>query len=229
MPAQSSRQNRAAAAPVFASAPFSAGPSVRVRTTRTSDSASGIAAQQSSSHGDHPERPQRRRARERAGEHRGVQRARALAPQPHRERALAGAPVGVDVAHVVDDEDRARQQPDGDRAAERLPWQRLDLDEVGADDGDDAEEQEHEQLAEALVSVGSRAARVQHAGEDRRRSDREQLRAGDGDQVGAARRPPAPKDAYVATSTWRGGTSPPAVTRTGPRRSSVSAPRRASE
>src|ERR1700739_1141618 len=38
-----------------------------------------------------------------------------------------------------------------------------------------------------------------------------------------------PNDTYVATSTWRGGTSPPAVTRTGPRRSSASAPRRASE
>src|SRR3954452_18274243 len=39
----------------------------------------------------------------------------------------------------------------------------------------------------------------------------------------------SPNATYVATSTWRGGTSPPAVTRTGPSRSSVSAPRRASE
>src|SRR3954453_22921803 len=38
-----------------------------------------------------------------------------------------------------------------------------------------------------------------------------------------------PKPPYGATRTCRGGMSPPAVTRTGPSRSSVSAPRRASE
>ena len=65
-------------------------------------------------------------------------------------------------------------RPDGHRAHERLPGQLLDLHEVGARDGDDAEEQEHEHLAEALVAVGARAARVEHA---RRGSTRRRPRA----------------------------------------------------
>ena len=55
----------------------------------------------------------------------------------------------------------------------------LHLDEVGAGDRDDPEEQEHEHLAEALVAVRPRAAGVEHAGEDRGGSDRQQLPAGD--------------------------------------------------
>ena len=59
----------------------------------------------------------------------------------------------------------------------------LGLDVVGAGDRDDAEEQEHEHLAEALVAVRARPAGVEHAGEDRRGADEQQLPAGDRDQV----------------------------------------------
>ena len=52
MPAESRRQKASCSWPVPASAPFSAGPSDRVRTTRTTGSASGIASSASSSHGD---------------------------------------------------------------------------------------------------------------------------------------------------------------------------------
>ena len=120
-------------------------------------------------------------------------------------------------------------RPDRHGAHERLPRQLLHLHEVGARDRDDAEEQEHEQLAEPLVAVRARAAGVEHAGEDRRRADREQLPAGDRDQVDAAQRPPGRTSRTSRAAPGCGGTRPPAVTRTGPRRSSVSAPRRASE
>ena len=45
MPAEYSRQKTSCVAPVFASAPLRLGPSVRSRTTRTTPTASGIAAQ----------------------------------------------------------------------------------------------------------------------------------------------------------------------------------------
>ena len=67
--------------------------------------------------------------------------------------------------------------PTGHGADERLPGQLLDLHEVGAGDGDDAEEEEHEQLAQPLVAVRARSAGVEHAGEDRGGADREQLPA----------------------------------------------------
>ena len=41
-----------------------------------------------------------------------VEAAGSLAAQPHREGHLSGPPVGVDVAHVVDDEDRGGEQAD---------------------------------------------------------------------------------------------------------------------
>ena len=106
-------------------------------------------------------------------------------PRRTGQRPLAGAAVGVDVAEVVDDKDRRGDQPDRDGERERLPVQVLDLDEVRAGDRDDPEEQEHEQLAEALVAVRLRAARVEHAGEDRGSADEQQLPARDGDQVRA--------------------------------------------
>jgi hypothetical protein len=72
--------------------------------------------------------------------------------------------------------------------------QRLDLHEVGPRDRDDAEEEEHEQLAEPLVAVGPRAAGVEHAGEDRRGADEQQLPAGGDDEVGAHEHRAAERD-----------------------------------
>ena len=60
------------------------------------------------------------------------------------------------------------EQADRHGEHEGLPRQLLDLHVVGAGHRDEAEEQEDEDLAEALVAVGPRAAGVEHAGEDRR-------------------------------------------------------------
>ena len=120
-------------------------------------------------------------------------------------------------------------RPTGHRAHERLPRQRLHLHEVRAGHGDDPEEQEHEQLAEALVAVRPRTAGVEHA---RRGSTPRRPPAAPGRRPRPDRRrrqPPARTSRTSPSAPGAGGTSPPAVTRTGPSRSSVSAPRRASE
>ena len=186
MPAESRRQNASWSWPVPASAPFSAGPSERVRTTRTTGSASGIGEQRE-------QQPRRQRAgqprdlrgHERPRDHRHVQDPRALAPQPHRQRPLARPPVGLEVAHVVDHEDRRGEQPDRHRQHQRLPLDPLDLREVRAGHRHDAEEQEHEHLAQPLVAVRPRPAGVEHARQDRRGADQQQLPARGRDQVRA--------------------------------------------
>ena len=179
-------RTRPAAGPVPASAPFSAGPSVREETVSISGGASGSAASVSSSQALSPPIAQVAAGAANASDHhRRVEQAGAVAAELDRERALAGAAVGVDVAHVVDDQDRRGEQADRHRQRVRLPAQLLGLDVVGPDDGDQAEEDEHEQLAEALVAVRPRAAGVEHAREDRRHADHEQLPAGDRRQVEA--------------------------------------------
>ena len=66
----------------------------------------------------------------------------------------------------------ADSNPTGTASSEGQPGQLLGLHVVRADHGDQAEEREHEDLAQALVSVGARAARVEDArpGSRRRRS-----------------------------------------------------------
>jgi len=103
----------------------------------------------------------------------------------HRQGALGGAAIGLEVADVVDDENRAGQQADRNRQRKGRPRQLLALHEVGARHRHDAEEQKHEQLAKALIAVGARAARVEHPGQDRGGPDGQQLRAGDCDQIAA--------------------------------------------
>ena len=194
-PRRAARRTPAAGVPVPASAPLSDGPSVRVRTTPTSGTASGSASQQSSSHGDSEPKTHGSGALTNAPhDHGDEQPSRALAPEPDRERPLAGAAVRLQVAHVVDHEDRAGQQADRHGEHERLPLELLDLDEVRAGDGDHAEEQEHEDLAEPLVAVRARPARVEHAGEDRRGADEQQLPAGGRDQVDAGEHGDAERD-----------------------------------
>ncbi len=202
---------------------------MRVRTIPTSLIARGTQSSESNSHGVIPPgEPEHGRCQECEREHRGVEGTGALAAESDRECLLACAPVGLQVAHVVDDQDRACDQADGYCACECLPGQFLNLHEVGARDRHDAEEQEHEHLAEALVAVGARAAGVEHAGEDRGGADGDQLGARDVDQVDATEHRKAEGDVGRKQNlAWR--TRPPAVTRTGPRRSSVSAPLRASE
>src|ERR687898_887087 len=61
---------------------------------------------------------------------------------PDGEGALARAAVGLDVAHVVDDQDRRDQAADREREPEREPVEAFELDEVGAVDRDQPEEEE---------------------------------------------------------------------------------------
>ena len=82
----------------------------------------------------------------------------------------------------------AASRPTGTARAKRLPRELLGLHVVGAGHGHQAEEEEHEQLAQALVAVGPRAARVEHARRDRHHADDQQLRPGD--RTPGRRRPP---------------------------------------
>ena len=110
--------------PVLASAPLSAGPSVRSRTIfgdRQRERDRQPRQQQPGVEALAAEQPRHRRGDERARQHPAVEPARAVAPEPHGQRALARPPVGLEVAHVVDDEDRRGQQPDRDRPARTPP------------------------------------------------------------------------------------------------------------
>ena len=120
------------------------------------------------------------------------------------------------------------EEADRDRQEHRQRVELLELHVVGAVDGDEAEEDEDEDLAEPLVSVGPRTARVEDARGDRERRRSRGSPAHHDRQVEAAATATA-KATQVATSTRLGATSPAAVTRTGPSRSTVSAPRLASE
>ena len=88
---------------------------------------------------------------------RGTQ-ARVGSPDSDGERVFPGTAVCLDVPDVVHHQDRCREATDRDREPERQPLELLELDEVGAVDGDEAEEEEDEQLAETGVAVGARAA-----------------------------------------------------------------------
>src|SRR5215204_1467303 len=117
-------------------------------------------------------RQERHRHRdERRPDEAGVEVPRALPAQPHGQRHLPGTAVGVDVAGVVDDEDRGGEAADRQGEPERQPVQVLELDVVGAVHGHQSEEEEDEELTQPRVAIRSRSTRVQHAGEDRGRTD----------------------------------------------------------
>ena len=125
-PAESSTQNTSCSMPVRASAPLSDGPSSAVAHDphdRRGERQRQPRQQQPRATGRSP--PSSHGERRGAGTRRRPSRAyspRARgAPEPHRERALAGAPVGLEVAHVVDHQDRRRQQADRHGEHERLP------------------------------------------------------------------------------------------------------------
>src|SRR6201999_143620 len=80
------------------------------------------------------------------------------ATHPHRRGVLARPPVGLQVAHVVDDEDRGGEEADGDREPEGQRRQFFGLHVEAAVDGDEAEEEE-EDLAAAGGAVGGGGAR----------------------------------------------------------------------
>ena len=92
----------------------------------------------------------------------------------------------------------------------------LELDVVGAVDGHEPEEQEHEHLAEAGVAVGPRAAGVEDAGGDRDGADGEDLRAGDGRQVDADAERRGERDPGRVRAPAAARSARTTVTRTGP-------------
>ena len=142
-------------------------------------------------------------------------RARA-APDAHRERPLAGDAVGVDVAHVVGEQDRARRQADGERTEPRRRRDRLVLHVRAADRRDEAEEHEHHHFAEPDVAVRLRAAGV---GRRRRRSRRRRRAAATGSRRATAPPPTTaatPKAINAALRTAAGDARPLATSRTGP-------------
>ena len=177
-PAETVRLKAASRAPVLASAWFSEGPSTRVSTGRAAGTTSGSERNPSAAHQGPSFGEQRYQQGQVGDADQGeVEAPGRVAPEADGEGPLAGAAVGVDVADVVDDEDRRGEAADRDREAEGEPVELLELDVVGAVDRDQAEEEEDEELAEPGVAVGPRAARVEDAGEDRGDADREDHRA----------------------------------------------------
>ena len=191
---------------------------MRLRTARTTGAASGSVSHGSSSHGvSGPNSQVHRRAagRRRRRSPRTAIRVRSRPSRTASVRLPARRSVSMSRTLLTTRIARG-QQPDRHRERERLPAEVLDLDEVGAGDGDDPEEQEHEHLAEPLVAVRSRAAGVEHAGEDRGGADEQQL-ASRRPRSGRCRRAPRCRTRRTSRpAPAAGGTSPPAVTRTGP-------------
>ena len=88
----------------------------------------------------------------------------------------------------------AASSPTGTASANASQLRCLTWTKYEPGDRDDPEEQEHEHLAESLVAVRPRPARVEHAGEDRGGADEQQLPAGDRDQVRARQHRDAERD-----------------------------------
>ena len=132
---------------------------------------------------------QRRRRRRRRARRRGD----ALRSRPSRtasvllpaRRSVSMSRTLLTTRIAVARQPTATERPSGSQSSS------LELDVVGAVDGDQAEEEEDEELAEARVAVGPGPARVEDAGGDRerRRSARITQPATVG-EVDARRRPP---------------------------------------
>ena len=91
------------------------------------------------------------------GEKHRVLHARRGRPDPHRQRALAGRRVRLPVAQVVDHEDRRRERPRPHPREHGLRRPARELHVGGAGHGDGAEEDEHEQVPQAVVAEGAAA------------------------------------------------------------------------
>ena len=114
--------------------------------------------------------------------------------------------------------------PTGNDGPDRQRRDRQRLQVGAADHGHDAEEDEHEQVAQRVVAERPRPARVGQPGQDRQHADH----AGSASRRRATRYTPTraarPNVTNVAISTCSGATIPLCVTRGGPSRSAVSAP-----
>ena len=140
------------------------------------------------------------------------------------EGVLAGVGVARDVAQVVDHQQRRGPETDGDARHDRERLHLFEQHVGGADGGDHAEEDEDEHLAEAEVAVGLRSAGVGPAGEDRERTDHEELRADDEREHATEHTCGCERDLRSAF-TEAAGASPEPTRRSGPTRRSSSVPR----
>ena len=93
---------------------------------------------------------------------------------PRGQRLLARGAVALDVAQVVRFEERTGHEARRHAEPPRSTRDRQVLHVGGADGRDDAEVDEHEELAEAVVAVGSWSTGVEPTGADRRGADRDQ-------------------------------------------------------
>ncbi len=97
--------------------------------------------------------------------------------EAHGQGVLAHLGVARDVAEVVHHQQRGGQHAHRHRGPQAECREVAELHVGGAGRGDDAEEHEHEELAEAGVAVGPRASRVEPPGGDGQGTDHEQLPA----------------------------------------------------
>ena len=158
---------------------------------------------------------------------RTASRARA-APMRTASVRLPVDAIGVDVADVVGEQDRARREADRERAEPRGRRHRLVLHVRAADRRDEAEEDEHHHFAEPDVAVRLRAAGVGRGGDDREQRRRASSHGFTTSESTAPTTAATPNAMNAALRTAAGDASPLATSRTGPRRF-ASVPRTPSE
>ena len=175
VPARAAPRSRPRGAPCRRERPTSAGGVERASRRRTVANASGAAPGTRGAPTERParsgrsRRTRRRRSRRRCGEPRR---------SPHRTASvrLPASRVAGDVAHVVGEQDGARQEADHERAPPRGRRDPLDLHERRPRRRDDTRRRQHHDLAETDVAVRQGATRVEHRGGDRGDADEEQPR-----------------------------------------------------
>lgn len=93
---------------------------------------------------------------------------RALQPQTNRDRLLAGCPVRVHVANVVDVKDSYRKQSAARRGQKQERIDGLCLDEVATQYAYPAKEDQNGQIAKADVTIRQSAGRIRYRSPNRR-------------------------------------------------------------
>ncbi len=83
----------------------------------------------------------------------------------HHQRPLAYRQVALAVAEVVDQQQPIDDQPAGQRGPEHLPRDGVQLYVIGDADGHDAEEQQHQQVAQSEVAEVSGVEEAEHDAE----------------------------------------------------------------
>ena len=146
---------------VATSAEIRDGGSVRVTIVRTGFTARGSDQSEQCPRLRNADRDDRG---ERADVTRNEQAARGRCAHSHRECALTRHFVGGNIAHVVGQDDRARQQSDHQRSPPRRARYPLDLHVRRTHGRHEAEEHQDHHLAQPEVAVGLRTTGVEHRG-----------------------------------------------------------------